>query len=120
MAYDYRSCAISHAASLLHAGKLVAIPTETVYGLGADALNSSAIQKVYIAKGRPSTNPLIIHLAHPEAMTKWAVDIPKNAWKLAEAFWPGPLTLILPKHPQVPFAVTGNQSSVGLGCQIIL
>lgn len=106
--------AIAHAAQLLQMGKLVAIPTETVYGLGADALNSSAIQKVYLAKGRPATNPLIIHLRKHEAMYEWAIQIPKAASKLAEAFWPGPLTLILPKHPRVPLCATGNQESVGL------
>jgi L-threonylcarbamoyladenylate synthase len=106
--------AIAHATSLLKEGKLVAIPTETVYGLGADALNSEAIQKVYTAKGRPSTNPLIIHLANAQAMIEWAIDIPETAWKLAKAFWPGPLTLILPKHPRVPLCATGNQSSIGL------
>lgn len=106
--------AIAHATSLLKEGKLVAIPTETVYGLGADALNTEAIQKVYTAKGRPSTNPLIIHLANAQAMIEWAIDIPEMAWKLAKAFWPGPLTLILPKHPRVPFCATGNQASIGL------
>lgn len=105
---------IAHAASLLKSGNLVAIPTETVYGLGADALNPTAIQKVYTAKGRPSTNPLIIHLPHTEAMSDWAVDIPTEAYTLAKAFWPGPLTMILPKHPRVPLSVTGNQYSVGL------
>ncbi len=106
--------AIAHATSLLKEGKLVAVPTETVYGLGADALNSEAIQKVYTAKGRPSTNPLIIHLANAQAMQEWAIDIPDSAWKLAKAFWPGPLTLILPKHPRVPLCATGNQDSIGL------
>jgi L-threonylcarbamoyladenylate synthase len=106
--------AILQATELLKAGKLVAIPTETVYGLGADALNSVAIQKIYTAKGRPSTNPLIIHLANAETMVDWAIDIPDDAWKLAEAFWPGPLTLILPKHPRVPLCATGNQQSIGL------
>jgi L-threonylcarbamoyladenylate synthase len=105
---------IAYATSLLKAGKLIAIPTETVYGLGADASNSLAIQKVYTAKGRPSTNPLIIHLAHAQAMIDWAINIPEEAWKLAEAFWPGPLTLILPKHPRVPLCATGNQPSIGL------
>lgn len=106
--------AILQATTLLKAGKLVAIPTETVYGLGADALNSVAIQKIYAAKGRPSTNPLIIHLANAEAMIDWAIDIPDDAWKLAKAFWPGPLTLILSKHPRVPLCATGNQQSIGL------
>ena len=106
--------AILQASTLLKAGKLVAIPTETVYGLGADALNSTAIQKIYAVKGRPPTNPLIIHLENCEAMTDWAINIPDEAWTLAEAFWPGPLTLILPKHPRVPLCATGNQQSIGL------
>jgi len=105
---------ILQAASLLQAGKLVAIPTETVYGLGADALNTNAIQKIYAAKNRPMTNPLIIHLPNDEAMSDWAIDIPKHAWTLAKKYWPGPLTLILPKHPRVPLSATGNQNSVGL------
>jgi L-threonylcarbamoyladenylate synthase len=82
--------------------------------LGADALNPVAIQKVYKAKRRPATNPLIIHLPHREAMRDWAIRIPENAWTLAKAFWPGPLTLILAKHPRVPLCATGNQQSVGL------
>lgn len=105
---------IQHAKTLLIEGKLVAIPTETVYGLGADAKNPSAIQKIYAAKRRPATNPLIIHLPNPDAMCDWALDIPKIAWKLAEAFWPGPLTLILKRHPDVPKIVTGGQETVAL------
>lgn len=105
---------IQHAAALLRQGKLVAIPSETVYGLAADAKNIHAIAKIYAAKGRPSTNPLIIHLSNVSAITDWAINIPKAAYQLAERFWPGPLTLILPKHPSVPDCVTGNQNTVGL------
>ena len=105
---------IEQATILLSNGKLVAIPTETVYGLGADAKNPMAVQKIYTVKGRPATNPLIIHIPHCEAMTEWAIDIPESAWKLASAFWPGPLTLILNRHPSVPKIVTGGQDTVAL------
>lgn len=105
---------IEHATTLLKNGKLVAIPTETVYGLGADASNPSAVQKIYTVKGRPTTNPLIIHLPNPQAMGEWAIDIPKAAWQLAEIFWPGPLTLILKRHPSVLKLVTADQETVAL------
>lgn len=106
--------AIEHAAQLLRNGQLVAIPTETVYGLGADAKNPSAVQKIYAAKGRPAHNPLIIHIANADAMAAFAVDIPEEAWQLAHVFWPGPLTLILKKHPSVPTVTTAGQSTVAL------
>lgn len=105
---------IEQAIKLLKDGKLVAIPTETVYGLGADARNPDALQKIYVAKGRPSSNPLIIHLPSPDAIVDWAIDIPKEAELLANAFWPGPLTLILKKHPSVPSIATGGQDSIAL------
>jgi L-threonylcarbamoyladenylate synthase len=106
--------AIQHAAKLLHQGKLVAIPTETVYGLAADAKNETAISKVYTVKGRPKGNPLIIHLSDIEAITAWARHIPDEAFQLAERFWPGPLTLILERQPWVSPLITGNQDTVGL------
>lgn len=105
---------IEQAVALLKAGKLVAIPTETVYGLGADARNPLAIQNIYLAKKRPHSNPLIIHIPHVDALTDWAIDIPDTAFQLAKVFWPGPLTLILPRHPSVPKIVTGEQESIAV------
>ena len=105
---------IQRAVALLRQGELVALPTETVYGLGADALNPDAVAKIFAAKGRPSDHPLIVHLADAEALTTWARDIPKDAIALARAFWPGPLTLILKKEEGVPDIVTGGQDTVGL------
>lgn len=105
---------VEQAATLLKAGKLVAIPTETVYGLGADARNAIACQNIYEAKGRPTSNPLIVHIPHVDALKDWAIDIPETAFKLARAFWPGPLTLILKRHPSVPKIVTGGQDSIAI------
>src|SRR4029453_15776250 len=87
------------AASLLRDGRLVAFPTETVYGLGADASNAAAVRRIFAAKGRPADHPVIVHLASAEAMTAWARAIPASAHALAAAFWPGPLTLIVPRAP---------------------
>ena len=106
--------AIDRAVALLQAGELVAFPTETVYGLGADAANPAAVGRIFAAKGRPADHPLIVHLAGAGCLERWARDIPVRAWELAEAFWPGPLTLILKRTPAVPTAVTGGQDSVGL------
>lgn len=105
---------IQKAVRLLHQGNLVAIPTETVYGLGADAKNPEAVKRIFAAKGRPADHPLIAHLPDKAALTDWAIEIPDNAWKLAEHFWPGPLTLVLLKHPDVPMEVTGGQNTVAL------
>jgi len=105
---------VVRAAALLRAGELVAFPTETVYGLGADAANPDAIAKIFAAKGRPADHPLIVHLADANHLARWAVDIPESAHKLAAAFWPGPLTLILKRHPAVSDAITGGQDTVGL------
>ena len=102
------------AVDLLVAGELVAIPTETVYGLGADAANPAAVGKIFAAKGRPADHPLIVHVAGHDAVDHWAEQVPDFAWELMEAFWPGPLTLILKKQPWVPDAVTGGQATVGL------
>jgi L-threonylcarbamoyladenylate synthase len=102
------------AAALLREGELVAFPTETVYGLGADASNAHAIAKIFAAKGRPADHPLIVHLSDASHLGRWAVNIPEAAEKLAAAFWPGPLTLILKRHPSVLDAVTGGQDTVGL------
>ncbi|XZG71539.1 L-threonylcarbamoyladenylate synthase [Chitinibacteraceae bacterium HSL-7] len=98
----------------LASGELVAIPTETVYGLAADARNADAIAKIFALKGRPADHPVIVHIAGSQQLSDWAVDIPAAAYALAEAFWPGPLTLILPRHPDVPLAVTGGQDTVGV------
>ncbi|MGE5467078.1 MAG: L-threonylcarbamoyladenylate synthase [Ignavibacteria bacterium] len=105
---------VGRAAELLHAGELVAFPTETVYGLGADAANPAAVAKIFAAKGRPADHPLIVHLPGDDHLERWARDIPEAAYELAEAFWPGPLTLILKRRPGVPDAVTGGQDTVGL------
>lgn len=105
---------IARAAELLRAGELVAFPTETVYGLGADAGNPQAIARIFAAKGRPADHPLIVHLPDATQLGRWAIDIPEAAYRLAAAFWPGPLTLILKRHPVVLDAITGGQDTVGL------
>ncbi len=105
---------IDRAVALLQAGQLVAFPTETVYGLGADAANPLAVARIFAAKGRPADHPLIVHLAGAGCLERWARDIPSLAWELAEAFWPGPLTLILKRAAAVPTAVTGGQNSIGV------
>lgn len=102
------------ATKILKAGGLVAFPTETVYGLGADALNPKASKKIYEAKGRPSDNPLIVHIAQIEDIEVLARDIPKSAYQLAEVFWPGPLTMILKKRACVPDSTTGGLDTVAI------
>ena len=102
------------AVELLRAGELVAFPTETVYGLGADASNPAAVAKIFLAKGRPADHPLIVHLAGHDAVDRWAEQVPDVAWELMETFWPGPLTLILKKQAWVPSTVTGGQDTIGL------
>ena len=104
----------TRAVELLCAGELVGLPTETVYGLGADAGNPAAVAKIFAAKGRPADHPLIVHLAGHDAVEQWAEQVPAVAWELMETFWPGPLTLILKKQAWVPDAVTGGQDTVGL------
>ena len=105
---------IQQAAERLRAGELVAFPTETVYGLGADALNPEAAAKIFAAKGRPADHPLIVHLPDAAQLPIWASSIPREAIALARAFWPGPLTLILKRSDEVPDIVTGGQDTVGL------
>ena len=105
---------IAAAVAVLRRGGLVAFPTETVYGLGADAANPAAVERIFAVKGRPRTHPVIVHLAESTAIKRWAADVPPDAWVLAEAFWPGPLTLILPRADHVPDAVTGGAGTVGL------
>lgn len=104
---------INTAVQLLRSGGLVAFPTETVYGLGANANDPGAVRHIFEAKGRPADHPLIVHLHSPETLDFWARDIPQAAWRLAEYFWPGPLTLIL-KRRHAPLEVTGGQDTVGL------
>lgn len=108
--------AIDAAARALEAGRLIAFPTETVYGLGADAENPAAIAAIYAAKGRPSNHPVIVHVAPGADIGRWASDIPEAARKLIAAFWPGPLTLILKRAAGVPATVSGGQDSIGLRC----
>lgn len=105
---------LADAVRLLQAGELVAFPTETVYGLGADAANPVAVARIFAAKGRPADHPLIVHLPGAGHLDQWARDIPQAAWDLAEAFWPGPLTMILKRAEAVPKAVTGGQDTVGV------
>lgn len=105
---------IKRAGEILKGGGLVAFPTETVYGLGADALNEQAAKKIYAAKGRPSDNPLIVHVADRESLEKITQEIPKAAELAAEAFWPGPLTLILRKSHEVPYGTTGGLETVAV------
>jgi L-threonylcarbamoyladenylate synthase len=107
---------LAAAVARLAAGELVAFPTETVYGLGADAANPKAVAKIFALKGRPADHPVIVHVADAKALDDWARDIPETARKAAAAFWPGPLTLILKKAEHVSPAVTGGQDSVGLRC----
>ena len=111
---DSSSAAIDRAVGLLNAGELIGLPTETVYGLAADANNPAALAKVFAAKGRPADHPLIVHLGADDLLSHYAREIPEAAWLLAEAFWPGPLTLILKKAPSVPDLVTGGQDTVGV------
>ena len=106
--------AISDAAKSLISGNLVAFPTETVYGLGADATNESAVNKIYLAKGRPADHPLIVHISDLKQLDKWAREIPEYAIKLARSFWPGPMTLILPRTALAKDFITGGQDNVGI------
>ncbi|NBV75159.1 MAG: threonylcarbamoyl-AMP synthase [Methylococcaceae bacterium] len=105
---------IDQAVRLLKQGQLVALPTETVYGLGADASNPEAVAKIFAAKGRPADHPLIVHIASAKQLDDWACEIPESARQLADSFWPGPLTIVLNKKPEVPLAVTGGQQTVAL------
>lgn len=106
--------AITRAANLLRAGGLVAFPTETVYGLGADARSTVAVNRVFTAKRRPADHPLIVHIADAQQLPLWSPNVPRFASQLAEAFWPGPLTMILRRAADVIDAVTGGQDTIGL------
>ena len=123
------AAAITQVVKDLRAGQPVAIPTETVYGLAADAMNPDAIRKIFSLKGRPNNHPGIVHIAPPgkikselsqvvwsQLLSHWARDVPVQALQLAQAFWPGPLTMILPKAKDVLSALTGGQETVGLRC----
>ncbi len=105
---------VERAAAVLAAGGVVAFPTETVYGLGADASNPDAVRRVFAIKGRPADHPVIVHLGSAGSLDSWAVDVPAPARRLAEAVWPGPLTLLLRRGPDVSDVVTGGRPSVGL------
>jgi len=107
---------IARAAALLDAGELVAFPTETVYGLGGDAESPEAVARIYAAKGRPANHPVIVHLAPNGDPKYWVAQLPSDAQRLIDAFWPGPLTLILKRAAHIPAAVSGGQDSVGLRC----
>jgi L-threonylcarbamoyladenylate synthase len=105
---------VARAGAVLRAGGLVAFPTETVYGLGANALDEAAVARIFAAKGRPARNPLIVHVAEVEHVARVATAWPELAARLAERFWPGPLTLVLPKHPDVPNVVTAGGATVAV------
>ncbi|HVX66855.1 MAG TPA: L-threonylcarbamoyladenylate synthase, partial [Bryobacteraceae bacterium] len=105
---------MQRAAELIRAGRLVAFPTETVYGLGANALDAGAVARIFAVKARPSTSPLIVHVASLEAARELAAEWPEEAGALGRRYWPGPLTLVLPKKPQIPDIVTAGIGTVGL------
>jgi len=107
---------LSQAVDALRQGEVIGLPTETVYGLAADAMNIEAVRKIFALKGRPVDHPLIVHIADSAQISNWATDIPEEAFVLAQHFWPGPLTMILSKLPSVPDVVTGGQDTVGLRC----
>ncbi|OGA01363.1 MAG: threonylcarbamoyl-AMP synthase, partial [Betaproteobacteria bacterium RIFCSPLOWO2_02_FULL_64_12] len=105
---------LPQAVAILRGGGLVAFPTETVYGLGADAANPAAMARLYAVKGRPRAHPVIVHLGRIDWLRDWARDVPEFAHKLALAFWPGPLTLVLKRAEGVADALTGGQDTVGV------
>ena len=107
---------IARGAQILKNGGLLGIPTETVYGLGANALDADACRRIYEAKGRPQDNPLIIHVPDSSWLPRYCREVPESAYRLAEAFWPGPLTMILPKREIVPARTTGGLDTVGVRC----
>ena len=107
---------IAAAAQIIRSGGLLAIPTETVYGLGADALNEDAVLRIFLAKGRPQDNPLIIHVPEASWLERYCEHVPPEAHVLAARFWPGPLTMILPRKPIVPLRTTGGLETVGVRC----
>ena len=112
----FDSAATQKAAEIIKNGGLVAIPTETVYGLGANGLDEQAVAQIFEVKGRPQDNPLILHISGPEEIERYCHHIPQSAYDLAEAFWPGPLTMVLPAKSIVPLRTTGGLSTVALRC----
>jgi L-threonylcarbamoyladenylate synthase len=110
------AAAFDDALAALRRGEVIGLPTETVYGLAGDAANPVAVARIFALKARPADHPLIVHVDGPAAIDAWARDVPELARRLAQAFWPGPLTLILRKQPHVHASVTGGQDSVGLRC----
>jgi L-threonylcarbamoyladenylate synthase len=113
---DEQGSVLALAAQQLEQGRLVAFPTETVYGLGADAENPQAVAAIYTAKGRPSNHPVIVHLAPEADLLHWVKEVPAAAQQLIDAFWPGPLTLILKRAEHIPDAVSGGQDTIGVRC----
>jgi L-threonylcarbamoyladenylate synthase len=107
---------VAAAVAALRRGELVGLPTETVYGLAADAMNPEAVRRIFALKGRPADHPLIVHIADADALPRWTRGASASAQALAERFWPGPLTLVLPRAASVPTVVTGGQDTVGLRC----
>ena len=107
---------VPRAAEILQKGGLVGIPTETVYGLGANGFDPEAVAHIFQAKGRPQDNPLILHIPEPGWLERCCQDIPAAAWTLAERFWPGPMTMILPRRPLVPDVVTAGLDTVAMRC----
>jgi L-threonylcarbamoyladenylate synthase len=105
---------IETAVQALRDGELVAFPTETVYGLGANAQNPAAVRKIFEAKGRPTSHPVIVHLDSPRFLHRWVREVPETATRLAERFWPGPLTMVMPRAPNVHDVVTGGQDTVAI------
>ena len=113
---EHDTNAVAEAAAILRRGGLLGIPTETVYGLGADALNEDAVRRIFEAKGRPQDNPLIIHVPSADWLERYCQNVPAAAYRLAEKFWPGPLTMILPRREIVPLRTTGGLETVGVRC----
>ena len=113
---EHDTNAVAEAAAILRGGGLLGIPTETVYGLGADALNEDAVRRIFEAKGRPQDNPLIIHVPSADWLERYCQNVPAAAYRLAEKFWPGPLTMILPRREIVPLRTTGGLETVGVRC----
>src|SRR5579863_1184269 len=105
---------IEAAVQALRDGELVAFPTETVYGLGANAQNPAAVRRIFEAKGRPANHPVIVHLDSPRYLHRWVRELPEQANRLAEAFWPGPLTMVMPKAPHVHELITGGQDTIAV------
>src|SRR5258705_10345624 len=108
------AAAVERAAELLRAGEVVALPTETVYGLAANALDERAVRRIFEVKERPAHNPIIVHVADTQMARNCAADWPPLAWNLAQAFWPGPLTLVLPRAEAIPLIITAGGLTVGI------